>query len=101
VTIARLLRNPAAVVLAAIVVGAAIMTVWAVRVVVSDTGQVWNVGQATDEDLAAFRLVQFAHAVPEPATLVGVLALLGVIIIGAVTSRAAPHGADVSEGRAR
>lgn len=100
-TIPRLVRNPAAVVLAAIVVGAVIVDVWAVRVVVSDTGQVWNGGQATDEALAAFRLVQFANAVPEPATLVGVLALLGVIIIGAVTNRAGRSGADVSAVRAR
>jgi hypothetical protein len=77
------------------------MDVWAVRVVVSDTGQVWNGGQATDEALAAFRLVQFANAVPEPATLVGVLALLGVIVIGAVTNRAGRPGADVSAARAR
>ena len=39
--IARLLRNPAAIALALIVVVAAVLTIWAVGVVVEDRGEIF------------------------------------------------------------
>lgn len=85
--IARLARNPAVVLLAAIVLVATAATVWAVGVVVDDTGDIWLNPEPSEEAIAQYRIIQLAGAIPAPATLVGVLALLGVIIVGAVTSR--------------
>jgi ABC-type Fe3+ transport system permease subunit len=86
--IARLLRNPAAILLAAIVLVAVVATVWAVGVVVEDTGEIWLNPEPSEEAIAQYRVIQIAGAIAAPATLVGLLALLGVIIVGAVTSRA-------------
>jgi hypothetical protein len=86
--IARLLRNPAAILLTAIVLVAVVATVWAVGVVVSDTGEIWLNPEPSEAAIAQYRIIQIAGAIPAPATLVGLLALLGVIIVGAVTSRA-------------
>ena len=85
--IARLARNPAVILLAAIVLVATAATVWAVGVVVDDTGDIWLNPEPSEEAIAQYRIIQLAGAIPGPATLVGVLALLGVIIVGAVTSR--------------
>ena len=85
--IARLIRNPAAVLLCVIVLVAVMATVWAVVVVVEDTGDVWLNPEPSEAAIAQYRVVQFAAAIPAPATLVGVLALLGVLFVGAVTSR--------------
>lgn len=85
--ISRLARNPAAILLAAIVLVAAVATVWAVGVVVEDTGEIWLNPEPSEAAIAQYRIIQIANAVPAPATLVGVLALVGVIVVGAVTSR--------------
>ena len=85
--ISRLARNPAAILLAAIVLVAAVATVWAVGVVVEDTGEIWLNHEPSEEAIAQYRVIQIAGAIAAPATLVGLLALLGVIIVGAVTSR--------------
>lgn len=93
--IARLLRNPAAILLCVIVLVAVMATVWAVVVVVEDTGDVWLNPEPSEAAIAQYRIVQFAAAIPAPATLVGVLALLGVLFVGAVTSRVVD--ADLAE----
>lgn len=85
--IARLLRNPAAIALALIVVVAAGLTIWAVGVVVDDTGEIFLNPDPSEEAIAQYRIIQVANAIPQPATLVGVVALLGFIIVGAVTNR--------------
>lgn len=85
--IARLLRNPAAIALALIVVVAAGLTIWAVGVVVDDTGEIFLNPEPSEAAIAQYRIIQVANAIPQPATLVGVVALLGFIIVGAVTNR--------------
>ncbi|MGW4928839.1 hypothetical protein ACWEOH_06780 [Agromyces sp. NPDC004153] len=85
--IARLLRNPAAIALALVVVVAAALTIWAVGVVVEDTGEIFLNPDPSDAAIAQYRIIQIANAIPQPATLVGVVALLGFIIVGAVTNR--------------
>ena len=85
--IARLLRNPAAIALAVIVIAAAALTIWAVGVVVDDTGEIFLNPEPSEAAIAQYRIIQIANAIPQPATLVGVVALLGFIIVGAVTNR--------------
>ena len=85
--IARLLRNPAAIALALIVVVAAVLTIWAVGVVVEDRGEIFLNPEPSEAAIAQYRIIQIANAIPQPATLVGLVALLGFIILGAVTSR--------------
>ena len=85
--IGRLLRNPAAIALALIVVAAAGLTIWAVGVVVEDTGEIFLNPNPSEAAIAQYRVIQIANAIPQPATLVGVVALLGFIIVGAVTNR--------------
>ena len=85
--IARLLRNTAAILLCVIVLVAVMATVWAVVVVVEDTGDVWLNPEPSEAAIAQYRVIQIANAIPQPATLVGVVALLGFIIVGAVTNR--------------
>ena len=84
--IGRLLRNPAAIALALIVVAAAGLTIWAVGVVVEDTGEIFLNPNPSEAAIAQYRVIQIANAIPQPATLVGVVALLGFIIVGAVTN---------------
>lgn len=90
--IARLLRNPAAVVLVVVAVAAVFVAVWAIGTLVDDRGMSWS-EQPTEEQLAQLRLIQLANVIPAPATVVAVFAVLGVIVIGAVTSRASSAAA--------
>jgi len=98
--IRRLLRNPAAIALAVIVIGAAVAVVWAIGVVVEDTGEIFLNPEPSEAAIAQYRVIQIANAVPGPATLVGVVALLGFIIVGAATSRVveAEHARRLAEG---
>ena len=96
--IARLLRNPAAIALAVIVLVAAALTIWAVGVVVEDTGEIFLNPDPSEAAIAQYRIIQVANAIPQPATLVGVVALLGFIIVGAVTNRVVD--ADLERRRA-
>ena len=98
--IGRLLRNPAAIALALIAIGAAAAVVWAIGVVVEDTGEIFLNPEPSEAAIAQYRVIQIANAVPGPATLVGVVALLGFIIVGAATSRVveAEHERRLAEG---
>jgi hypothetical protein len=84
--ITRLLGNPFVVVLAAIAVLAVLASAWAVGVVADDQGMSWSVAPS-EEQLWQLRISRLANLIPAPAAMVMVFALLGVIVIGAVSSR--------------
>lgn len=85
----RLLGNPFVVVLAAIAVLAVLASAWAVGVVADDQGMSWSVAPS-EEQLWQLRINRLANFIPAPAAMVVVFAVLGVIVIGAVTSRVRP-----------
>jgi hypothetical protein len=85
--ISRLLGNPFVVVLAAIAVFAVLVSAWAVGVAADDHGMSWS-GAPSEEQLWQLRINRLANFIPAPAAMVMAFALLGVIVIGAVSSRA-------------
>ena len=85
----RLLGNPFVVVLAAIAVLAVLASAWAVGVVAGDQGMSWSVAPS-EEQLWQLRINRLANLIPAPAAMVVVFAVLGVIVIGAVSSRVRP-----------
>lgn len=84
--IPRLLRNPAAIVLLAVVVLSAIAATWAIGLAIGYQGTSWQ-GEPTEEQIWEQRFIQAAQAIPAHATILAVSATLGFIIIGAVSSR--------------
>lgn len=90
--IVRLLRNPAVVLLALVAVVAVFSTAWALGVLMTEQGVSWS-GEPSEEQLWALRIIRFADMIAPTATTVAVLAVLGVIIIGAVSSRTLTHDA--------
>ena len=84
--IARLLRNPAAVVLLVAVVLSLIAVAWAIGVIVDQHGFSWT-DQPTEEQVLQLRLVRLADTIPRPAAVLAVAATLGLIVIGAASAR--------------
>ncbi|WP_156401614.1 hypothetical protein [Agromyces sp. Soil535] len=84
--IGRLLRNPAVLTLAALAVVASVATVWAIGASIEVRLQFLPGADATEEQLAELRLVAIANAIPAPATLTAVFAVLGILLVGATSS---------------
>lgn len=84
----RLLRNPAALVLAVTAVASVIAAAWALGMVADYQGGFWQ-GVPTEEQIWEQRFIQLAQVTAPYATMLAVSATLGLIIIGAVS--ASPH----------
>ncbi len=85
----KLLRNPAALVLAAAVVVSVFAATWALGFMVDFQGTSWQ-GEPTEEQLWEQRFFQVAQYIAEPATMLAVSATLGFIIVAAASSRPGP-----------
>jgi hypothetical protein len=84
---ARLFRNPAVIVLGALIVLALVGLNWAMGVLVDQQGWSWE-GRPTEEQLWQMRLSMLANAVPPWAVLTAVVALLGILVVGSASRRA-------------
>lgn len=84
--IRRLVRNPAAIVLAVAVVLSLITAIWTLGVVVGYEGASWE-GQPTEAEIWEQRWIEAIQSIPAPATLLAVSGTLGIIVIGAATAR--------------
>lgn len=84
--IPRLLRNPAALILGAVAVLSVLAAAWSLGTLIDYQGYTWT-GEPTEAQIWQERLMRAANAIPPSATMVAIAATLGVIVIGAATSR--------------
>ena len=90
---ARLLRNPAAIVLGALVLLGILALNWAMGVLLDQQGWGYE-GAPSDEQLLQMRLSMLAQVVPPWAVLTSVVALVGICIVASATRRAEHAAAD-------
>jgi hypothetical protein len=84
--IRRLIRNPAVVPLAVLVLLGILAANWGIGVSVEDQGLPWT-GAPTEAQLWELRLMRIANVIPGPAALLAVVAALGILIVGSATER--------------
>jgi hypothetical protein len=82
--IRRLVTNPAVVVLVVLAVLAALAVDWGIDTTLATQSMSWT-GEPSEEQLLALRISQIANILPAPGVLVGVLSVLGILAIAAVT----------------
>jgi len=91
----RLLRNPAVIVLGALVLLGVLGLNWSMGVLLDQQSWGWQ-GNPTEEQLWQMRTSFIAQALPPLAVLTAVIALVGICIVGSATRRA-EHGAVDSQ----
>jgi hypothetical protein len=85
----RLLRNPAVIVLGAIVLLGLFALNWAMGII---SGEPWGYeGTPTEEQLWQMRTMMIAQAVPPWAVLTAVVALVGILVVGSASRRPEPR----------
>ncbi|MEF3402726.1 hypothetical protein [Agromyces sp. CCNWLW203] len=82
--IRRLVSNPAALVLLALVVLGALGVLWGIGVSAVDQGFSYE-GQPSSEQLWQMRVIRIANFVPGPATFVSIASLLGLLAIASAS----------------
>ena len=91
----RLLGNPSVIALAALVLVGVIAANWAIGVSAGD--QPWmRSGAATEAQFWDVRILQIASQLPAPATLVVVVAVLGILVIGSAEWQRASRTVSVA-----
>ena len=83
---ARLLRNPAVIVLGALVILGILGLNWAMGVLLDQRGWGYE-GAPTEEELWQMRASMLAQVLPTWATFTAVVALLGILVVGAASRR--------------